>query len=223
MLSDYDFGLIWSIYVHYMWWDDSSNGFCEILRNIDEIPYDSHWLQCFRVCVLFQISYSHTVRESVYWFEKPMKQRGMKSVTSLTVPTSLVIETILVMWRVYTFRWIYGPVVYAIHIQVNQVFLPKVLVLTTHSFLAPYLCVNYVTAPNNWWRSSQVSCWETVEWQSPRHLSNGRILTHPLWHHIRHSVELFCCEVQMWGEQQEVTKVNIWNTQLISGRQISTI
>ena len=65
---------------------------------------------------------------------------------------------------------------------------------------------------------------ETVEWQSPRSLSkNGRILTHPLWHHIRHSVELFCCEVEMWGEQQEVTKVNIWNTQLISGREISTI
>ena len=97
----------------------------------------------------------------VHWFEKPMKQRGMKWVTSLTVPTSLVIETILVMWMVYTSRWIYGPVVYAIHIQVNQVFLPEVLVLTTHSFLAPYLCVNYVTwkAPNNWWRISQGFCW----------------------------------------------------------------
>ena len=38
---------------------------------------------------------------------------------------------------------------------------------------------------------------ETVEWQSPRSVSNGRILTHPLRHHIRHSVELFCCEVEM--------------------------
>ena len=39
--------------------------------------------------------------------------------------------------------------------------------------------------------------WETVERQSSRSVSNGRILTHPLRHHIRHSVELFCCEVEM--------------------------
>ena len=38
---------------------------------------------------------------------------------------------------------------------------------------------------------------ETVERQNSRSLSNGRILTHPLRHHIRHSVELFCCEVEM--------------------------
>ena len=54
MLSDYDFGLIWSIYVHYMWWDELSNGFCEILRNIDEIPYGSHWLQWFLELRLLQ-------------------------------------------------------------------------------------------------------------------------------------------------------------------------
>ena len=54
MLSDYDFGLIWSIYVHYMWWDESSNGFSEILRNIDEIPYGSHWLQWFLELRLLQ-------------------------------------------------------------------------------------------------------------------------------------------------------------------------
>ena len=39
--------------------------------------------------------------------------------------------------------------------------------------------------------------YETVERQSSRSVSNGRILTHPLRHHIRHSVELFCCEVEM--------------------------
>ena len=49
-----------------MWSDESSNGFSEILRNIDIIPYGSHWLQCFRVTRLFQISPSHTGRESVY-------------------------------------------------------------------------------------------------------------------------------------------------------------
>ena len=47
--------------------------------------------------------------------------------------------------------------------------------------------------------------------------------THPLPYHIRQILELFCIEVENAGEQQEVTKVNIWNTQLISGREISTI
>ena len=55
------------------------------------------------------------------------------------------------------------------------------------------------------WHSKQKVCcrnvprrnFETVERQSSRSLSNGRILTHPLQHHIRHSVELFCCEVEM--------------------------
>ena len=43
-----------SIYVHYIWWDESSNRFCEILRNIDEIPYGSHWLQWFLELHLLQ-------------------------------------------------------------------------------------------------------------------------------------------------------------------------
>ena len=47
--------------------------------------------------------------------------------------------------------------------------------------------------------------------------------THPFPYHIRHIMELFCIGGGNAGEQQEVTKVNIWNTQLISGREISTI
>ena len=47
--------------------------------------------------------------------------------------------------------------------------------------------------------------------------------THPFPYHIRHILELFCIGGGNAGEQQEVTKVNIWNTQLISGREISTI
>ena len=47
--------------------------------------------------------------------------------------------------------------------------------------------------------------------------------THPFPYHIRHIIELFCTGGGNAREQQEVTKVNIWNTQLISGREISTI
>ena len=47
--------------------------------------------------------------------------------------------------------------------------------------------------------------------------------THPFPYHIRHILELFCIGGGNAGEQQEVTKVNIWNTQLISRREISTI
>ena len=47
--------------------------------------------------------------------------------------------------------------------------------------------------------------------------------THPFPYRIRHIMELFCIGGGNAGEQQEVTKVNIWNTQLISGREISTI
>ena len=47
--------------------------------------------------------------------------------------------------------------------------------------------------------------------------------THPFPYHIRHILELFGIGGENAGEQQEVTKVNIWNTQLISGREISTI
>ena len=54
MLSDYDFGLMWSIYVHYIWWDELSNGFCNISRNIDKIPNGSHWLQWFLELRLLQ-------------------------------------------------------------------------------------------------------------------------------------------------------------------------
>ena len=45
---------MWSIYVHYMWWDELSSGFCNISRNIDEIPNGSHWLQWFLELRLLQ-------------------------------------------------------------------------------------------------------------------------------------------------------------------------
>ena len=72
----------------------------------------------------------------------------------------------------------------------------------------------------NYNKQSKMRLWKGTELRT---IHIAAFCTHPFPYHIRHILELFCIGDGNAGEQQEVTKVNIWNTQLISRREISTI